>query len=81
MTSKPQPTNLRRVIGLLILLVSLCLLLWGMWPIQDTQRTLPVAPEDMSLPEGSGSLPPAPDPTRSVWGWRVEAFEPGGDAL
>lgn len=70
MTLKPKRSNLRRWIGLLILFVSLCLLLWGFWPMQDRQQTLPVAPEEMSLPAGSGFL--------SLGDFQ---FEPGGNSV
>ena len=47
----------RRLIGILILLVSLCLLVWGLWPLQDAIRTVPVPPQNMSLPDSSSLIP------------------------
>lgn len=58
MTPAEKRYPVRRLIGILILIVSLCLLLWGLWPFQDAIRTLPVFPENMSVP-GSSSLIPS----------------------
>jgi len=50
-------TRLRRLLGLLILLISLALLIWGMWPFGKAVQTLPVLPSDMQLPTPGGFLP------------------------
>ena len=44
-------TQLRRLVGVIILLVSLVLLLWSLWPLATEVRSVPVAPGDMQLPE------------------------------
>ena len=49
-------TRLRQLLGLLILLISLALLLWGLWPMGTEVRTLPVQPVDLSLPTPVGWL-------------------------
>ena len=43
-------TKVRRIIGVVILLVSLALLVWGLWPYADGVRLVPITPEDMQLP-------------------------------
>ena len=43
--------KIRRILGIIILLVSLVILLWGLWPLANEVRTVPVAPGDMQLPE------------------------------
>jgi len=45
----------RRFLGLLILLISLAFLLWGLWPLDNAIRTVPL--EDLQLPTPVGSLP------------------------
>ena len=47
-------TKVRRLIGIMILLVSLVLLIWGMWPFGDGVRVVPIFPEDMQLPTPGG---------------------------
>ncbi|MBN2386174.1 MAG: hypothetical protein JXB85_04085 [Anaerolineales bacterium] len=42
--------KLRILLGLAILLVSLGLLVWGLWPIAHLSRGLPVPLESMRLP-------------------------------
>ena len=39
-----------RILGIIILLVSLALLIWGIWPLASTSRLIPVPPSDMQLP-------------------------------
>ncbi len=46
----------RRILGLILLLISLALLLWGLWPMTETTRVLPVNPGDMQLPTPEGYL-------------------------
>ena len=50
-------TRARRLIGLLILLVSLALLCWGLWPFGHLVQTVPLRPTDMQLPPPDGLLP------------------------
>lgn len=45
----------RRIIGIVILLISLTILLWGIMPAAVEVRTLPISPTDMQLPD-SGIL-------------------------
>jgi len=40
----------RRLIGLLILLISLAVLAWGVWPFGSVVQTLPISPTQMQLP-------------------------------
>ncbi len=47
----------RRLIGLLILLISLALLIWGLWPLGDATRSLLIAPTQMQLPTPEGWIP------------------------
>lgn len=46
--------RIRRVVGIIILLISLALLLWGFWPLGDAARSVPVLPTHMQLPEPAG---------------------------
>jgi hypothetical protein len=55
-------TRTRRLIGLLILLLSLAILCWGLWPSGKLTQTVPLAPSDMQLP--------APDSFLPEWGSR-----------
>ncbi len=48
-------TRYRRILGLLLLLVSLALLCWGLWPLGRLTQTIPLQPTDMQLPP-PGSL-------------------------
>jgi hypothetical protein len=50
-------TRLRRILGLLILLVSLALLCWGLWPLARLTQTVPLLPGDMQLPPPGSLLP------------------------
>jgi hypothetical protein len=49
-------TRTRRILGLILLLISLAVLLWGLWPMVETTRVLPVNPADMQLPTPEGYL-------------------------
>jgi hypothetical protein len=40
----------RRILGIIILLVSLALLIWGLWPLASASRLIPVPPSEMQLP-------------------------------
>ena len=48
--------KVRRIIGVVILLVSLALLVWGLWPFAEGVRLVPITPEDMQLPTLDSSL-------------------------
>jgi hypothetical protein len=50
-------TRFRRLIGLLILLISLALLCWGLWPFGKLNQTIPLSPSDMQLPPPGSFLP------------------------
>ncbi len=45
--------KLRIFLGLLILVVSLTLLVWSLWPVEYETRTQPVEPSQMQLPTPS----------------------------
>ena len=40
----------RRVLGMLILLLSVAMLLWGLWPVGYESLSIPVPPESLQLP-------------------------------
>ena len=42
--------QIRRVLGVIILVLSLAILLWGLWPIANQVRSVPVAPGDIQIP-------------------------------
>ncbi len=46
--------KLRRVLGIVILLISLALLIWGFWPLAQASRLIPVPPSEMQLPTPQG---------------------------
>jgi hypothetical protein len=48
--------SLRRMLGLLILLVSLALLIWAFWPMEQTNLTIPIPLENMRMPTPAGLL-------------------------
>jgi hypothetical protein len=43
--------RLRRVLALVILLVSLLILLWGIWPAAQASRVMPIPPAEIRLPD------------------------------
>lgn len=47
----------RRILGLLILLISLAFLLWGFWPLDSAVKTVPLPPEELQLPTPVGFSP------------------------
>lgn len=49
--------RVKRIIGLFLLLLSLILLAWGLWPLGSEVRTLPVAPENMQISEPGSFVP------------------------
>ena len=44
----------RRLLGILILLLSLAILAWGLWPLGEVVRQVPISPIDMQLPTPVG---------------------------
>ena len=40
----------RRIVGILILLISLAILAWGFWPYASVTRSVPIQPADLQLP-------------------------------
>jgi hypothetical protein len=44
------------MLGLLILLVSLALLIWAFWPMEQTNLTIPIPLENMQMPTPAGLL-------------------------
>ena len=42
--------RIRRIVGIVILLISLALLIWGFWPLAQASRIIPVPPSEMQLP-------------------------------
>ena len=50
--------TLRRVLAILILLLSLALLIWGLWPWFEFSNVVPVPPSEMQLPTPGGWVPP-----------------------
>ncbi|MBN1146507.1 MAG: hypothetical protein JXA78_04575 [Anaerolineales bacterium] len=49
----------RHILGIVMLLISLVILAWGLWPLAVEVRTLPVSPSEMQLPGSGGLLPGA----------------------
>lgn len=47
--------RVRRVIGLLILLISLTILAWGLWPLGEATRSIRILPTQMQLPTPVGT--------------------------
>lgn len=56
----PDWLSVRRILGLLILLVSLILLIWGLWPFQAISQSIPLQPVDLQLPMPDSFLPLIP---------------------
>jgi hypothetical protein len=46
----------RRFIGIIIILVSLLILLWGLWPFGRDILSVPILPQNMQLPTPQGYL-------------------------
>lgn len=44
--------TIRRILGLIILLISLAVLIWGLLPAAAGVQTVPILPADMQLPAG-----------------------------
>lgn len=53
----------RRILGIIILLLSLALLIWGFWPLAQVTRLIPVPQSDMQLPT----------PQSLWWAWALFA--------
>jgi hypothetical protein len=49
--------TIRRLVGILVLLISLCILLWGIWPFGHLTQTLPIPPAELRLPTPQGFVP------------------------
>jgi hypothetical protein len=49
--------SIRRLVGIVILLVSLALLIWGIWDFPGMVRTLELTPGDMQLPTPESFAP------------------------
>ncbi len=49
--------KLRIALGLALLLVSLALLAWGLWPAAYEHHTLKIQPTEMTLPTPSSFVP------------------------
>lgn len=49
--------KLRIVIGIVLLVLSCALLVWGVWPVARVRHILPISPTEMQLPTPSSSLP------------------------
>lgn len=52
--------SIRRILGLLILLLSLILLIWGLWPAQTVSHSIQLQPVDLQLPLPDSFLPLIP---------------------
>lgn len=46
-----DPVKIRRLAGIVILVISLCLLIWGLWPYASQVRTIIFYPVDMQMPD------------------------------
>lgn len=49
--------KLRVAVGLALLVISLALLAWGLWPAAYQHHTLTIPPAEMTLPTPSSFLP------------------------
>jgi hypothetical protein len=49
--------KLRVFVGVVLLVASLALLAWGIWPAARERHTLPVMPTEMTLPTPSSFVP------------------------
>ncbi|MBI5702908.1 MAG: hypothetical protein ACOYYF_10315 [Chloroflexota bacterium] len=48
--------RMRILLGLLIIVLSLALLIWGFMPLERVTRTQPISPADLQLPTPSSLL-------------------------
>ena len=58
--SNNMSRKIRILLGLLILLLSISLLIWGLLPARHEIRTLPISPSDLQLPTPSSFYFDAP---------------------
>ncbi len=49
--------KVRLILGIVILVVSLAVLAWGLWPAARERHTLSVPPAEMTLPTPSSFVP------------------------
>ena len=42
--------RIRLILALVVLVISLALLIWGLWPLAHLTRILPLPPGDLQLP-------------------------------
>jgi hypothetical protein len=47
----------RRFLALIILLLSISILLWSLWPLDDAVQSIIISPEDMQMPTPEGFFP------------------------
>jgi hypothetical protein len=47
---------MRRMVGILILLLSLALLIWAFWPIEQINLTVPIPLQNMQMPTPAGLI-------------------------
>ncbi|HTP00674.1 MAG TPA: hypothetical protein VMJ64_04815 [Anaerolineales bacterium] len=52
--------KMRVVAGIVILIASIALLLWGLWPAAHQRHVLTVSPAEMTLPTPSSFVPSSP---------------------
>jgi hypothetical protein len=50
-------TRTRRILGVLLLLISLALLCWGLWPLARLSQSVPLRPTEMQLPPPGSFFP------------------------
>jgi len=55
--SDMKTVTIRRLVGIFILLISLGLLLWGLWPFSHAVQSLPIPPAELRLPTPQGFAP------------------------
>lgn len=51
--------RLRIAIGIVLLIISCSLLVWGFWPALQERHVLPINPSQMTLPTPSSFVPDA----------------------
>jgi hypothetical protein len=49
--------TIRRLLGIIILLISLGILLWGLWPYGHVLQSLPIPPAELRLPTPQSFIP------------------------
>ncbi len=53
----PRMPKVRIIVGVVILVISLALLAWGLWPVSRVRHELRVEPTQMTLPTPSSFEP------------------------